>query len=52
MKIQHPAFPDLRREVPDAESDRWLAAGWKAVRRPVAKKSPAVKPERKRARGK
>lgn len=31
MKISHPHFPRLTRDVPDADGDRWLASGWVKV---------------------
>lgn len=28
MQLTHPAFPDMQRDVPDGDADRWIAAGW------------------------
>ncbi len=49
MKIQHPAFVDNVKEVPDEEAQGWLEAGWQPAGKPAAKAKPATKPAAKPA---
>lgn len=30
-RLEHPAFRDVTREVPDADAADWIAAGWLAT---------------------
>lgn len=50
MKVQHPSFPRIEREVPDDRADGWLAAGWVRTEDEAAQtpSAPARKPRTRR----
>lgn len=45
VKLQHPSFPDVTREVDDADEQAWLDAGWIAAPEPVIPADPALTPD-------